>query len=107
MLPQKNRILVISFVLLTLAAMAFRYHFTSPVKGSIVPSNAGVRAWLFSKTDTFSAPILQGAFLVEEVKPGNYTLMIEGTPPYRNAIKPGIIVTDGQPTDVGVIQMNQ
>jgi hypothetical protein len=73
----------------------------------VVPSNAGTRAWLFSQADTLSAPVLEGNFMIERVKPGNYTLMIEGRPPYRNAIKPGIIVVDGQVTDAGIIQMSQ
>ncbi|HEY4155784.1 MAG TPA: hypothetical protein VGM24_10165 [Puia sp.] len=88
-------------------SLAFRSYWNSPVKGSIVPASAGSRAWVFSKTDTLSAPILQGNFMIEHVKPGNYTLMIEGKPPYRNAVKQGVIVVDGQLTDAGVIQMNQ
>jgi len=45
--------------------------------------------------------------MIENVKPGNYTLMVEGRPPYRNMVKQGIIVVNGQLTDVGVIQMIQ
>jgi hypothetical protein len=84
---------------------SFRPLWNSPVKGSITPANGGIRAWVFSKTDTLSAPVLQGNFMIENVKPGNYTLMIEGKPPYRNTVKQGIIVVDGQLTDAGVIQM--
>ena len=84
---------------------AFRPYWNSPVKGSITPADAGIRAWVFSKTDTLNAPVLQGNFMIENVKPGNYTLMIEGKHPYRNTVKPGIIVVNGQNTDAGVIQM--
>lgn len=87
--------------------LSFRTYWNSPVKGSITPADAGIRVWLFSGTDTLSAPVLQGNFMVEHVKPGNYNLMIEGRPPYRNTLKQGIIVVDGQLTDVGVIQMIQ
>lgn len=86
---------------------AFRVYWNSPVKGSVTPSNAGIRAWILSKTDTLNTPVLQGNFLIENVTAGNYTLMIEGRPPYRNTLKQSVIVVDGQPTDVGVIQMNQ
>lgn len=91
----------------TFLCFAFRAYWNSPVKGSVTPSNAGIRAWVLSRTDTLNAPVLEGNFMIENVKPGNYTLMVEGVPPYRNAIKQGIIVADGQPTDVGVIQMNK
>lgn len=80
---------------------------TSPVKGTISPSNAGIRAWLFSRTDTLSGSIAQGAFQIDQVKPGNYRLMIEAAPPFRNLIVDGVVVVEGQPTDVGVLTMVQ
>lgn len=90
-----------------LLCFAFRVYWNSPVKGSVTPSNAGIRAWLFAPGDTLNAPVLEGNFMIENVKQGNYTLMVEGVPPYRNAIKQSIIVVDGQSTDVGEIQMNK
>lgn len=86
---------------------AFRVYWNSPVKGSVTPSNAGDQAWVISKTDTLNAPVFEGNFEIDNVKPGNYTLMITGRPPYRNTFKQGVNVVDGQPTDVGVIEMNQ
>ncbi|MDP4129313.1 MAG: carboxypeptidase-like regulatory domain-containing protein [Bacteroidota bacterium] len=85
----------------------FQIFWNSPVKGSVTPSDAGIRAWIISPKDTLSAPVLEGNFMIENVKPGNYTLMIEGRPPYRNSFKEGVTVVDGQPTDAGVIQMNK
>jgi hypothetical protein len=86
---------------------AFQTYWNSPVKGSVNPSNGGVRAWLMSKTDTVNAPVIQGAFMITNVKPGNYLLMIEGRPPYKDSYKQDILVVDGQPTDVGVVEMNK
>ena len=86
---------------------AFRVDWNSPVKGSVSPSNGGTRAWLISKSDTLNAPVLQGNFIITNVKPGNYMLMVEGTPPYKDSFKQDILVVDGQPTDVGVIEMTQ
>ena len=37
---------------------AFRVYWNSPVKGSVTPSNAGIRAWLFAPGDTLNAPVL-------------------------------------------------
>ncbi len=86
---------------------AFRVYWNSPVKGTVDPSNAGIRAWIISKTDTLSAPVIEGNFVIDNVKPGSYTLMVDGRPPYRSSFKQSVVVVDGQPTDVGVIQMNQ
>jgi len=85
--------------------MAFHTHWNSPVKGSVEPSDGASRAWIFSRTDTLNAPVIQGHFLISNVKPGNYMLMLEAKPPYRDSFKQGVIVVDGQPTDVGIIAM--
>jgi hypothetical protein len=100
--------LSILLLLITLCmSMAFAVFWTSPVKGSVDPSNGASRAWLFSKTDTLNAPVIQGNFLISNVKPGNYLLMLEGRPPYRDSFKQDVLVVDGQPTDVGVIAMHR
>jgi hypothetical protein len=93
--------------LLALFSMAFRLVYNSPVKGSVTPPNGASRAWLISKSDTLNAPVIQGNFMITNVKPGNYTLMVEAKPPYRDSFKQDVIVVEGQPTDVGVIEMNQ
>jgi hypothetical protein len=93
--------------LLSFIFLAFRVYFNSPVKGSVSPANGASRAWLINKTDTLSAPVIQGNFMITNVKPGNYTLMMEAKPPYRDSFKQDVLVVEGQPTDVGVIEMNQ
>jgi hypothetical protein len=98
--------LLLSVIVLSLC-LAFRVIWNSPVKGSVTPANGAIRAWLLSKTDTLTGPIIQGNFMISNVKPGNYLLMVEGRPPYRDSFKQDVRVVDGQPTDVGVIEMNQ
>jgi len=93
--------------LLTILSLAFSLYYNSPVKGSVSPANAASRAWVISKTDTLSAPVIQGNFMITNVKPGNYTLMLEARPPFRDSFKQDVLVVEGQPTDVGVIEMNQ
>ena len=103
--------LILRFILITglimFISMAFRPAWNSPVKGSVTPSDAGLRAWLVSKTDTLNGPVIQGGFMITNVKPGNYTLIVEAKPPYRDSFKQDVLVVEGQPTDVGVIQMNK
>ncbi len=93
--------------LLILLSLAFRVYFNSPVKGSVSPANGASRAWLISRQDTLNAPVIQGNFMITNVKPGNYTLMLEAKPPFRDSFKQDVLVVEGQPTDVGVIEMNQ
>jgi hypothetical protein len=97
----------IFLVLLVFLSLAFRIYYNSPVKGSVSPANGASRAWLISKRDTLNAPVMQGNFMITNVKPGNYTLMLEAKPPFRDSFKQDVLVVEGQPTDVGVIEMNQ
>jgi hypothetical protein len=93
--------------LLAFLSMAFSMNYNSPVKGSVSPANGASRAWVISRSDTLSAPVIQGNFMITNVKPGNYTLMLEAKPPFRDSFKQDVLVVEGQPTDVGVIEMNQ
>ena len=93
--------------LLAFCSLAFRFNYNSPVKGSVTPPNGANRAWLISRQDTLNAPVIQGNFMITNVKPGNYTLMLEAKPPFRDSFKQDVLVVEGQPTDVGVIEMHQ
>ena len=93
--------------LLIFLSLAFSLYYNSPVKGSVSPANGASRAWLISRRDTLNAPVIEGNFMITNVKPGNYTLMLEARPPFRDSFKQDVLVVEGQPTDVGVIEMNK
>ena len=42
-----------------------------------------------------------------DVKPGTWKLVVEAVLPYKNAEKEGILVTEGQITDIGLIKLSQ
>lgn len=98
------------FLLLVLAAPgpAFIRPVAGTVTGYVNPPEAAMRAWIFSNTDTLTASVENsGHFQVGQVKPGNYRLLVEAKPPYRNSVREGIRVADGAPTDVGTIEMQR
>ncbi|MEP7280146.1 MAG: hypothetical protein ABI813_15975 [Bacteroidota bacterium] len=95
-------------VLLTVAiAMSFNKISTGSVRGRVTPPEAGLIAFLFSGKDTVSVNVVSGAFQFSNIKAGNYRLLIEAAPPYRNAVKDGIIVADGQYTDAGQVELQK
>jgi hypothetical protein len=77
------------------------------VRGTVSPTEAGLRAFLFSGKDTVSANVVNGAFQFSAVKPGQYSLLVEAVPPYRNGVKEGIRVTEGEFTDAGQIELSR
>ena len=86
---------------------SFRSLVNGSVKGTVSPADAAVRAWVISSTDTLKVPIDKGNFVIDDVKPGTYKVIIEAKPPFKNAAKDGITVSDGQPSDVGEIKLSQ
>ena len=86
---------------------AFNAVRTGSVKGTVNPADAAVRAWALSSTDTLRADVNKRTFTINDAKPGTYRIIIEAKPPYKNAAKDGITVSDGQATDVGEIKLEQ
>ena|SRR5438105_1567640 len=100
----------LSLVALAIAAaglFAFSGIKTGSIKGLVNPADGATRAWALSATDTLRADINKGTFEITDAKPGTYRVIIEAKPPYKNAAKDGVTVSDGQPTDIGEIKLEQ
>jgi hypothetical protein len=93
------------------AAAAGLFAFSSlrdgSIRGTVSPPEGGIRAWAESYTDTLKAPIINGTYEISGVKPGTYKVIIEAKPPYRNAAKDGVMVSDGQSSDAGEIRLEK
>ena len=89
------------------ALFAFSKIDAGTIKGTVSPADAATNAWALSGTDTLKAVINKGSFEITDAKPGTYRIIIEAKPPYKNAAKDGVTVTDGQATDVGEIKLEQ
>ena len=77
------------------------------VKGTVNPAEAGLRAFLFSVKDTVSVNVVNGSFQFSKVPAGNFRLLVEAAPPYRNGVKEGIRVIDGEFTDAGQVDLQR
>jgi hypothetical protein len=77
------------------------------IRGTVSPPEGGVRAWAESYTDTLKAPIINGSYEITGLKPGTYKIIIEAKPPYRNAARDGVMVSDGQSSDAGEIRLEK
>jgi hypothetical protein len=99
------RIAIVSIVAAGL--FAFSSLRDGSIRGTVSPPEGGVRAWAESYTDTVKAPIINGSYEIAGVKPGTYKVIIEAKPPYRNAAKEGVMVSDGQTSDAGEIRLEK
>lgn len=96
-------LLLIAGVLLT----AFDHLMGGSVKGTVNPSDAAVKAMAVSGMDTTKANIINGAFEINNLSPGVYTLIVEAAAPYKNASVKSVKVMDGEVTDVGSIPLSK
>lgn len=95
---------------ITIAAaglFAFSNLRSGAIKGTVSPADGATRAWAESSTDTLRALVINGAYEITDAKPGTYKIIIEAKPPYKNAAKDGITVSDGQAADAGEIKLEK
>jgi len=95
------------FSMVATGLLAFVLFFGGSVKGTINPINGGVKCWAISQTDTFQTNIVNGAFEMNNMKPGIYRIAIEAIPPYKNAVREGIEIRNSEVTDIGEIRLQQ
>jgi hypothetical protein len=77
------------------------------IKGTVTPADGASTAWAVSATDTLKDAIENGVFEITGAKAGTYTVIIEAKAPNKNTSKEGVVVTDGQVTEVGEIKLPQ
>jgi len=102
-----KRLLLAAIVIAATGLFAFNSITEGSIKGKVSPGDAAVRAWAESSSDTLNVPVQNGTFEIGNAKPGTYKIVIEAKPPYKNTAKDGVVVADGQPTDVGEIVLNK
>ena len=104
----KPGVALATFLLVLIAMLfSFRRPTGGTVQGNVIPIEAGLHAFLFSGKDGLSATITSGTFQFSNVAAGNYNLLVEAAPPYRNAVKDGIRAVDGEFTDAGQIELQR
>lgn len=86
---------------------AFSNFQAGTIKGTVTPPEGAKEVWAVSATDTLKAPINNGTFEISNAKAGTYKVMVDATDPYKDAVKDGVQVADGQPTDVGEIKLEK
>lgn len=95
----------LALVTAVLLSLNFTLSATGKIKGRVEPSNAAAKAQAISMSDTFHVNIINGSFELRNVKEGVYSVFIEAIAPYRSTTKPGVRVSEGTTTDLGIIQL--
>ena len=93
--------MLISVMLLS----AFVFQHAGSIKGTVVPIENAFSAIAILEKDTIKSNIVGGKFVLPDLKPGTYQLIIEAIPPYQHKLLTNIPVKQGEVTNVGEIQL--
>src|SRR5436190_11409233 len=108
---KRKNVVVLALSIIALAFYAFTIMQTNSIKGTVTPADKAVKAVAISSNgksaDSVSAPITNGSFEIQNLKAGDYSVIIEAMAPYGNASKVGVSVQNGKATDLGEIQLQQ
>ena len=104
----KNSIMknFIGFIISIVLISSFAVNDRSGIKGTIDPPEGAKRIWAVSGKDTVSIIPSPGSFIMD-VKPGSWKIVVEAVLPYKNVERDGVLVIDGELTDVGLIKLTQ
>jgi len=92
--------LAVFTIVITSFLVSFKNAPAPSIKGKVSPAWYAVQAWAISETDTLYTTVTDGSFDFSNAKPGVYRIIIEARSPYRSMAKDGVIVKDGEATDV-------
>lgn len=85
---------------------ARRLNQTSLVTGRVVPPTSVNEVWAIRGKDSMRAVPKDGAFVLQ-LQTGQYRIIIQAHPPYKNIVKEGVVAEEGKNTDLGEIKLEQ
>jgi hypothetical protein len=97
---KKIRMASPAFAIAIVSLLSFTTLPATSIKGKVTPASYAVRAWAMSESDTLYTTIENGSFEFSNAKPGVYRIIVEALSPYRHLAKDGVVVNEGQATDV-------
>jgi hypothetical protein len=100
----KKSMLMLSVLILLIATVlfAFRPIAVSSITGRVSPADALEAIWIISGKDSIKGMAVMGAFSIE-VKPGNYTVIVDAKSPYKDRVVDNVQVLAEQSVDIGEI----
>ena len=104
----KRKFAPLSLLLIpVIAFFSFSVKFASVIKGTINPAENAVSVWAIIGNDSTKVTPVQGVFQLNDLKAGTYKIVVEATAPYKEFVKEGVVVKDGEVLDLGNITLSK
>jgi len=98
---------IMAILLIAVTLFSFTMFKPASITGRVTPPEAIKDVWAVSLNDTVHGTVVQGGFNIMNVKTGTYKVIIDANAPYKDVVKEGISVTEGQPVDMGEIKLEK
>jgi hypothetical protein len=86
---------------------SFTHQYAASIKGVISNAENAGDVWAIMGMDSTKVTPLYGKFQLDYLKPGTYKFVVEGKAPYKDFVKEGVEVKDGEVVDLGSIILKQ
>lgn len=104
----KSKFFTLSLLLVPVfALLSFSVKFAAVIKGTISPAENAVSVWAIIGNDSTKVTLVQGAFQLNDLKSGTYKIVVEASAPYKDFVKEGVVVKEGEVVDLGNITLNK
>lgn len=104
----KRRFATLTLLLIpVIAFFSFSVKFAAVIKGTIIPADNAVYVWAIIGNDSTKVAPVQGVFQLNDLKAGTYKIVVEATGPYKEFVKEGVVVKDGEVLDLGNITLSK
>lgn len=104
MFTKKMRAATAALGIAALGLFAFSPVDPGSIAGTVSPADAATNVLAISGTDTLRADLNEGAFKLD-AQPGTYQVVVEAAEPFQNVVKEGVVVKEGETTDLGAIMI--
>ena len=96
---------IVTLIFMSVVMLAFKTQYTGAMQGTILPLEGIQEIMVIAGPDTIKVTHANGAFLLKNLPPKTYTLMVKAIPPYLDYTLNDIAVIDSATTDIGQIKL--
>lgn len=98
---------ILAMLVVVVILFSFTVFKAATITGRVTPAEGLKDVWAVSQSDTARGTVSQGNFMIENVKPGTYKVIIDANAPYKDIVKEAVSVVEGQPVDMGEIKLEK
>ena len=98
---------ILSLIFLSAVMLAFNVQYTGAIQGKFSPLEGIQEIRVVSGPDTIKVTHTNGSFLLKNLQPKTYTVIVKAIPPYQDFTLNDVAVIDSATTDIGEIKLLQ